>query len=57
MIANKLEVLKLFDFQSEDDFYLVQIISRRKDNPNLYKSSITIKEYFIDSEEYLHKKI
>lgn len=44
------------NFSSSDDFYFVQILKRRKDNPNLKGDVVVIKEYFVDSLEYYDKK-
>lgn len=43
-------------FNSSDEFYFVQILKRKKDNPSLKGDSDVIKEYFIDSLEYYDKK-
>ena len=43
-------------FTTDDDFYFVQILKRRKDNPGLNTDVAVIKEYFIDSLEYFDKK-
>jgi hypothetical protein len=46
----------LLNFTSEDDFYFIQILKRRKDNPGLNTDVAVIKEYFVDSLEYFDKK-
>lgn len=53
MIDNLKEVLPLLKFESEDDFYYLQILQRKKENPQLGSNSRVIKEYYISSEEYL----
>lgn len=49
----------LLSFESEDDFYFVQIIQRKKDNPGVIKGSNNnnrlIKAYYIRSVEHLDK--
>ena len=60
MSVDNFELIKpLLTFNSEDEFYFVQILQRKKDNPNGYKgsnnSSRLIKAYFIDNIEYLDK--
>ena len=46
-------VLPLLKFESEDDFYLLQILQRKKENPQLGSNSRVIKNYYISSEKYL----
>lgn len=46
----------LLSFTSNDDFYFIQILKRRKDNPGLNTDVAVIKEYFVDSFEYFDKK-
>lgn len=43
-------------FTSSDDFYFIQILKRRKDNPSLNTDVAVIREYFVDSVEYFDKK-
>jgi hypothetical protein len=45
------EDLMLFD--STDDFYFVQIIKRRKENPDMKKGSIIINSYYIRDNTHL----
>lgn len=45
-----------FIFEDENDFYYIQIIQRRKDNPDINKSEKLIKTYHIRSLEYLDRK-
>ncbi len=49
-------IRSLLKFTSSDDFYFVQILKRRKDNPGLNTDVAVIKEYFVDSLEYFDKK-
>lgn len=49
-------VLPLLKFESEDDFYYLQILQRKKENPHLGSNSRVIKNYYIGSKEYLMDK-
>lgn len=52
MIDNS-NILRQFLSFGDDDFYFVQIIKRRKDNPDMVNGQATIKNYYISSiEEY-----
>lgn len=55
-IDNIAVLLMLLDFENENDFYYVEIIKRRKENPDLSKNSIKIIDFFIKSKEDLIKK-
>ena len=59
-MVNNLELIKsLLDFKSDDDFYFVQIILRKKDNPETRGSNNSariIKAYYIKSIEQLDKQ-
>lgn len=46
-------VLPLLKFESEDDFYFLQILQRKKENPQLGSNSRVIKNYYISFEKYL----
>jgi bisphosphoglycerate-dependent phosphoglycerate mutase len=53
MIDN-IELIKpLLKFQSNDDFYYVQILQRKKENKLLTSNSRVIKNYYIKSVEHL----
>ena len=43
----------LLTFESEDDFYYLQILQRKKDNPEIGSNSRVIKNYYITSFEHL----
>jgi bisphosphoglycerate-dependent phosphoglycerate mutase len=45
----------LLEFETEDDFYFLQIIQRKKENKLLSSNSRTIKNYYIHSIEQLEK--
>jgi hypothetical protein len=57
MVDNFELIKSLLNFQSEDEFYFVQILQRKKDNPNgvngSNNSSRLIKAYYINSVEQL----
>ena len=46
-------VKDLLVFDSEDDFYFLQILQRKKENPQLGSNSRVIKNYYIKSVEHL----
>ncbi len=53
MIDN-IEIIKpLLEFKSDDDFYYLQILQRKKENPQLGSNSRVIKNYYIKSIEHL----
>ncbi len=56
MIDNIDLILPLLEFESEDDFYFLQILQRRKDNPELTSNSRVIKNYYVRSPEYLKER-
>ena len=58
MINNFEQIKKLLEFRSEDDFYFLQILQRKKDHPagkvnGTNNNSRLIKAYFIKSIEHL----
>lgn len=55
-MVNNLDIIKPFiKFESEDDFYFIEILKRRKENPDLPKNFIKIKSYYVTSLEELDK--
>lgn len=46
-------ILPFLKFESEDDFYYLQILQRKKENLQLGSNSRVIKNYYIGSQEYL----
>ena len=55
-MVDNLELIKPFLlFDSEDDFYHLQIIKRKKENPELGSNSYIVKTYSITSVEHLEK--
>jgi len=56
MIDNTLKIRSLLKFENKDDFYYIQILQRKKENPEL-KSVSVIAEYYVYSYEYFYKII
>lgn len=54
-INNLTHIIKLLQFDSEDDFYHLQIIKRKKEHPELGSNSMIVKTYYIKSVEHLEK--
>jgi hypothetical protein len=55
-MVDNLELIKPFlVFDSEDDFYHLQIIKRKKENPELGSNSYIVKTYSIISVDHLEK--
>lgn len=50
------KVKDLLTFESDDDFYYLQILQRKKENPQLGSNSRVIKNYYIGSVEYLENR-
>lgn len=50
------KILPLLDFESEDDFYFLQILQRKKENLQLGSNSRVIKNYYIRSVEHLTER-
>lgn len=55
MINNLDKISSLLKFDSEDDFYFLEIIKRRKENPEIASNARVIKSYYVYSLEYLEK--
>jgi hypothetical protein len=55
MINNYEKIKPLLSFDSEDDFYFLQIIQRKKDNPEFKKSMDVKKSFYIASIERLEQ--
>jgi hypothetical protein len=52
-----IELIKdLLVFETNDDFYFLQILQRKKENPNLGSNSKVIKNYYITSTQHLIDK-
>lgn len=50
------KIKPLLSFRSKDDFYYLQIIKRKKENPDIGSNSEVIKNYYIHNVGYLEKK-
>ena len=50
MIDNINKVLPFLHFDSPDDFYFVQLLQRKKENPQLGSNSRVIRNYYIKSQ-------
>jgi len=57
MVNNTEQIRTMLSFVDRDDFYFLQIIKRRKDNPDMEKGQIIIHNFYIDSIEDYDKKI
>ena len=55
MVDNLNLILPFLKFESKDNFYYLQILQRKKENSQLGSNSRVIKNYYINSEEYLIK--
>ncbi len=53
MLDNFELISNLLNFESEDDFYFMQLIQRRKENPEMKTNSRALKNYIIQSKDYL----
>lgn len=53
MIDNIDKILPFLNFKSDDDFYYLQLLQRKKENPQLGSNSKVIKNYYITSQDYL----
>jgi hypothetical protein len=53
MIDNLELILPFLKFESEDDFYYLQILQRKKENSHIGSNSKVIKNYYINSKESL----
>jgi len=50
------EIREFLVFDSKDDFYYLQILQRKKENPQLGSNSRVIKNYYIRSIEHLESR-
>lgn len=56
MIDNFYKISSIMSFDDPNDFYFVQLIKRKKDNPSMKGDSVVIKEWFVSSIDYLLDK-
>ena len=54
-INNVTKILPLLNWSEEGDFYHVQVIARKKDNPDLGKNARHLYHFYIESEKHLVK--
>lgn len=53
-MTDNIKLIKsLLEFSSPDDFYFLQLLKRRKDNPDMERDMTVIANYYIKSHEYL----
>jgi len=57
MINNTEKIREMLFFNDKDDFYFLQILKRRKDNPDLEKDMVVIDNIYINSLESYDKRI
>ncbi len=55
MVDNFDKIYDLLQWNSEDEFYFVQIIKRKKENPEVGSNSHIVKFYYVTSIDYLEK--
>lgn len=57
MSIDNLPLIKpLLTFRTDDDFYYLQILQRKKEHPELGSNSRVVRNYYIPSIEYLEKR-
>lgn len=56
MIDNFDKIVSIMSFDDSNDFYFIQLIKRRKDNPDMKGDSSVIEEWFVSSVDYLLEK-
>lgn len=58
-VSNFENIKKFIHCDNTDEFYLIQIFQRKKDNPGLedVKDKRVIKSYYVSSHEYLDRKM
>ena len=52
MVDNLDNILSILEFKNDHDFYFLQIIQRKKDNPKIIGDRV-IKSYYIKSKAYI----
>lgn len=56
MVNNFDIIIPQLVFDTDDDFYFIQIIRRRKENPELSSNNKVTKTYYVSSIDYLNSK-
>ena len=54
-VDNLDQILELLTFESDDDYYLLQVIKRRKENPDMSQGECVVSTVYITSKEKLIK--
>ena len=57
MINNLIQISELLKFESSDDFYFLQLIKRKKENPELGSNNVVVKSYYITSVDQLNDRM
>jgi hypothetical protein len=57
MVNNFEQIIQFLKFDNEDDFYHLQILKRKKENPEIGSNSYVIRTYCIRSKGYLIEKM
>jgi hypothetical protein len=53
MAVNNYETIKkMVKFDTDDDYYFLQIIKRRKDNPDMEKDAVHISDYYLTEKNF-----
>lgn len=53
MVDNFEKLNSILEFESEDDFYMLQVIKRRKENPEMDKNSVALKTVYLYRKDQL----
>ena len=56
MIDNFNKIINIMSFDDTNDFYFIQLIKRKKDNPDMKGDSAVIKDWYVSSVDYLLNK-
>lgn len=57
-VINNIEILiPLMRFEDPDEYYHLQILKRKKENPELGSNSYVVKTYYVQNEQYLRDKM
>jgi len=57
MVNNKEQIIKLLEFETKDDFYYLQVLQRKKENPEIGSKSYLVKSYQITSIKNMERKM
>lgn len=55
MVDNFEKIMSLLEFPTEDTFYHLQILKRKKEHPGMGSNSYLVKTYYIKSSDHLDK--